>query len=336
MTAGGADRAARLMVELGEAAQGGARVPDFFLVGMPKCGTTALYRMLRTHPGLFMPPMKEPHFLSRSPEEERRGRRVPRTLDAYLDLFAGAAPGQLTGEGSTSYLFSPVAPERIGRLNPGARAIAILREPAAFLRSVHLQLYESHIETEPDLATALALEPQRREQAADLWGRMLLYSEHLRWTEQLRRYHEALGPERVLVLIYDDVRADNQGAVRQTARFLGIDDEFELQPVEANATVYRRDSRVGGAVRRLTTRRARVGKAARRMTRFVPPRVRRKALVGIHRALEVREPPPVDEELMARLRVRFAGEVAAAGDYLGRDLLELWGYPAAGARSAPP
>jgi hypothetical protein len=334
MTAGGAGGAARLMDELGEAAQGGARVPDFFLVGMPKCGTTALYKMLRMHPGLFMPPMKEPHFLSRSPEEERRGRRVPDTLDAYLELFAGAAPSQLTGEGSTSYLFSSVAPERIARINPDARAIAIVREPAAFLRSVHLQLYESGIETEPDLATALALEPQRRAEAADLWERMLLYSDHLRWTEQLRRYHEALGDDRVLTLIYDDVRADNRGTLRRVAGFLGIDDEFEPQRVEANATVYRRDSRVGAAVRRLTTRRARVGKAARRMTRFVPPRMRRKALVGIHRALEVREPPPVDERLMAELRTRFAGEVAAAGDYLGRDLLGLWGYPEAGARPA--
>ncbi len=43
---------------------GQGRVPDFFIVGHPKCGTTALYEMLRRHPQIFMPDIKEPWFFA--------------------------------------------------------------------------------------------------------------------------------------------------------------------------------------------------------------------------------------------------------------------------------
>lgn len=40
------------------------RVPDFFIVGQAKSGTTALYEMLRQHSAIFMPDLKEPEFLA--------------------------------------------------------------------------------------------------------------------------------------------------------------------------------------------------------------------------------------------------------------------------------
>ena len=44
-----------LMRELQAARETGSRVPDFFIVGHAKCGTTALYEMLRAHPQIYMP-----------------------------------------------------------------------------------------------------------------------------------------------------------------------------------------------------------------------------------------------------------------------------------------
>ena len=41
-----------------------AAKPNFFIVGAPKCGTTALYEYLRPHPNIFMPKVKEPHFFA--------------------------------------------------------------------------------------------------------------------------------------------------------------------------------------------------------------------------------------------------------------------------------
>ena len=72
--------------------------------------------------------------------------------------------------------------------------IAILREPASFLRSLHLQNLQSHYEDQKDLRRALDLEPERREGRSvprrSQWPQVLLYSEHVRYTEQLRRYDD--------------------------------------------------------------------------------------------------------------------------------------------------
>src|SRR6185312_10090194 len=76
------------------------RLPDFFIAGHPKSGTTALYEALRRHPEIYMPACKEPWFFApelhvRTPP---RPEGTPRTLEEYLALFAGARPDQRAGE----------------------------------------------------------------------------------------------------------------------------------------------------------------------------------------------------------------------------------------------
>jgi hypothetical protein len=217
------------------------RAPDFFIVGHPKCGTTALYEMLRRQPGIYMPALKEPQFFAEEMRVGARPEHLPDTLEEYLALFDGARVDELLGEASPSYLRSHTAAGAIAELQPDARIIAILREPASLLRSVHLQFVQAAIESEHDLRKALALEPERR-QGRNLprhgfWPLALQYSEHVHYVEQLRRYHAAFGSEQVLVLIYDDFRADNEGTVREVLRFLGVEDASPVQTLEANPTV---------------------------------------------------------------------------------------------------
>ena len=91
------------------------------------------------------------------------GQAPHETLEQYLALFEPAEPGQRIGEASTFYLWSPRAPRRIAEAQPEARIIAILREPASFLRSLHLQLVQNNAETETRSASALALDGPRSE-----------------------------------------------------------------------------------------------------------------------------------------------------------------------------
>jgi hypothetical protein len=103
--------------ELAASAPAGARIPDFFIVGHAKCGTTALYEALRRHPDIFMPRLKEPWYFARSnPHPQAGGEgsiaytgRKRETLQEYLANFTEARPDQLIGEGSTSYLWSKTA-----------------------------------------------------------------------------------------------------------------------------------------------------------------------------------------------------------------------------------
>src|SRR5437763_1909179 len=68
------------------------------------------------------------------------------------------------------------------------------------------------------------------------WPRTLMYSERVRYAEQLRRFHAAFPREQVLVLIYDDFRADNEGTVREVLRFLGVDETYPVAITDLNPT----------------------------------------------------------------------------------------------------
>ncbi len=59
---------------------------------------------------------------------------------------------------------------------------------------------------------------------------------------------------------------------------------------------------------------------------LLPARARRRGLGVVQRRVRVRQPPGLDKALERELRERFGGEVAALSDYLGRDLVTLWGY----------
>jgi hypothetical protein len=315
------------------------RVPDFFIVGQPKAGTTALYEMLGQHPRIFMSDIKEPRFLASdlsSRFTNPRGRPLPQTLDQYLSLFEGVPDDHRAGEATPFYLWSRTAAERISQIQPAARIVAILREPASLLRSLHLQFVRSHVESERDLRRALALEGERREgkhvPRRSHLPQLLHYSEHVRYVEQLRRFHEHFPREQVLVLIYDDFLADNEGTVREVLRFLDLEPDYEVATVYANPTSRTmRSQQIDDLVWSLTMGRSSLARATRSaLKRLTPREARRKALQLVrHRAVFAPADAP-DEQLILELHRRYAGEVAALSEYLDRDLITQWGYGATG------
>jgi len=67
------------------------RLPNFFLVGAPKAGTTSLYHYLDQHPEIYMSPIKEPCFFSTEirdevldPKLRRRAARDNHDLQGFL------------------------------------------------------------------------------------------------------------------------------------------------------------------------------------------------------------------------------------------------------------
>jgi hypothetical protein len=312
-----------------------ARVPDFFIVGAPKTGTTSLYLMLRKHPQIYMPQLKEPQYLEGEtlvrgePAAASEG-DYPTTLADYLALFDEATPEQIAGEATASYLWSRTAATNIADLQPQARIIAILREPASFVRSFHLQCLKVGNEDEKDLRTAIALEADRREgKRIPRHARrpqLLQYSEHVRFVEQLQRYGARFAPEQMLVLIYDDFRADNRATLRRVLGFLGVDDSYRIPIRKANQSVSVRSKRMQALVSAIRVGEGRLPRAANRAVKTLAPRRVRDRSHLIRRRLLFNEPPAPDEELMIELRRRYKPEVVALSEYLDRDLVSLWGY----------
>ncbi len=310
------------------------RLPDFFIGGHAKSGTTALYEMLRPHPQIFMPDLKEPLYFAtdlRLRFQRPAAGPLPTELSEYLPLFAGAGPEQMAGEASSSYLWSAEAAQNIAAVRPDAKIIFILREPASFLRSLHLQLLQNHIESEKDLRKALALEELRRQgkqiPRRSTRPQALLYSERVRYVEQLERYRAHFPDEQLLVLIYDDFRRENEETVRRVLRFLGVDDTFAVAPTEANPTVRMRSQHLDELVNAISVGRGPATRAVKTVVKAVTPaRLRERALKATLDKVVLGDVGAPEESVMVEIRRRFKGEVVALSEYMDRDLVALWGY----------
>jgi Sulfotransferase family len=317
-----------------DAAQQSGRVPDFFIVGHHKSGTTAMYEMLRLHPQIYMPEMKEPEYFGRTRTGRREvlpgakdhrptfGETRPQTYEEYLSLFAAATPDQRVGEASPSYLRSLTAARDIAAVAPDARIVAILREPISFLYSLHLQMVRNHVQRELDFGKALAGEGVARD-----GERVHRYSDRVHYVEQLRRYHDVFRSEQVLALIYDDFRADNETTVRSVLRLLDVDSEQSIQPLDVNPTIAPRSKRLDAWAFALRSGRGPVSRGVKSTFKaLTPKRMQRKLVRTVQRNLVYASPPPPKQSLIIELRERFKPEVVALSEHLGRDLVTLWGY----------
>jgi hypothetical protein len=133
--------------------------------------------------------------------------------------------------------------------------------------------------------------------------------------------------EQVLVLIYDDFRADNERTVRQVLRFLGVDEDYPVAIADVNPTRRVRSVRLSHLTRVLKHGRGPVSGAINAaVTRVLSRETRKAFLWPLHRRVVFGAPKPADDEFMLELRRRFKPEVEALSDYLRRDLVAQWGY----------
>lgn len=208
-----------------------ATAPDFIVIGAARAGTTALYSYLRQHPQIFMPDIKEPNFFAF--EGETLDCRGPGAdfinnsfteLDEYQALFSGSQPGEICGEASPLYLFSPKAPARIKHHVPGAKLIVILRNPVEQAFSHYLYATKQAIETEVDFNKALMLEDERM---AAGWQPLFAYSKFPRYGEQLARFFDTFPRGQILIRTYEDFQQNPTDLMRDIFDFVGANPEFE-------------------------------------------------------------------------------------------------------------
>ena len=297
------------------------RLPDFFIAGAPKCGTTALYAYLRGHPQVFMPGKKEPHFFGTDLDAPY----FVRDAAAYEALFTGARPDQRVGEASVWYLYSTRAAAEIEAAAPGAQFIVMLRNPVEMVYSYHGQRLYNGTENESEFESALRLEPERR-QGLRLPPHLghahgLMYSRIARYGEQLERLFAQVGRERVKVLLYDDFRARTGEVFGEVLRFLRVDDGYRPPLDVVNASHRRRSS----ALFALLHHPPRPIRAA--VTTLVPaPLLRqlRGRLVKLNTVPHRR--PPVSPGAAGLLREAYRDDVARLSGLLQRDLVKLWRF----------
>jgi hypothetical protein len=291
------------------AQEGRSRLPDFFIVGAPRCGTTALYTYLRDHPEIFMSPIKEPEFFTDFLGKHRR----VRTRLEYLNCFAGVGGEKRIGEASVSYLASPTSARAIKEFSPLARIIIMLRNPVDVMYSMyHLRRF-SKLEDQPSFEAALDADARGRKPP------LLTYWERAMFAAQVERYITVFGREKVQVIVYDDFKADTRRVFRETLRFLDVCSDCEREFPTINGNTRSRNRFLWRLLRQPPE------PLRRTIHAFTSPRLRS---VGGHYLLgvnAVEEPRPAMElELRATLRKEFAPEIHRLSTILHRDLT-AWG-----------
>ena len=282
--------------------------PTFFVIGEPRAGTTSLHHYLGQHPAVCMSRRKEPnHFLGPTWP-------VPRVEDpeAYAALFEAGPTATIAGEASPEYLYDAHARARIAAGIPGARALVVLRHPVerAFSEWVYLRVR--------------GIEPARTFEQAfteDHEGRRADAPRFLRpWrsgcvADDLAAWAQALGRERLHVLLFEDLARDPHGTLAGVLRFLGVDPQVPLDLGRQHnaAWTWRADWLAGWLG---TGRRRR-----RVLERLFPGRlVERLARSGL-----VRRRPRLDPRTRARLAPLFLADARRASGWAGVDLAARWG-----------
>lgn len=290
--------------------------PHFFIVGAPKCGTTSMAQYLNQHPEVFVV-RGEPHFFGSDIDYNK-----PRlTREQYLAICRRTGGKPVCGERSTWYLYSRRAAGEIHAHNPNALIIAMLRNPAEMLHSLHAHHYQrgrrDDIET---LAGALAAEPERRQGRRiprnARFAASLFYSDIPRYSDQLQRYIDRFGRDRVRIILFDDLTTTPGDVYRQTLEFLGVDPDFEpdfkvhnVSAPTSKSPLYRawKASTLRYRVRSLVPQglysalRARRGKRMARAARQDPR-------------------PPLDPHLHERLTAEFSNEIDRLESLIDRNL----------------
>ena len=299
--------------------------PDFYLVGAPKCGTTALYDFLRQHPEIFLPETKELLFFGSDLSYPTR-----LSEGAFLGHFAARRNEKRAGAAHTAYLQSVKAAEEIRARRADADIIVMVRNPLEMLPSWHNELLYQTVEDIEDFEAALDAEADRRQgrrlsrTAHNSYVESLYYSEVAAFNAQVERYFATFGRSHVHVIVHDDLRSDVEGTYRASLDFLGVDPTFapEFAILNPNKTVRSR------TVQNLYF--ATTAPGHRPVRALLPRRVRRKLLeANVRQESRSELPDPVRR----RLEQLFRDDVTRLGALIGRDLSSWIGPVSAGRRN---
>lgn len=199
------------------------KLPDFFIVGAPKCGTTSLHYYLQQHPQVFMA-AKELHFFG----QDFTYQEAPTPFDYYLSFFKDAPANLTIGEASVWYLYSTKAAEEIKQINPQAKIIIMLRNPVDMIYSLHSQQCYNGNENITSFEKALEAEDER------LQGKLipaqigcplqaLQYRQVGLYYQQVKRYLTVFGKAQVHCIFLSDLKENVETNFKEVLQFLNLE-----------------------------------------------------------------------------------------------------------------
>ncbi|MEO1036544.1 MAG: sulfotransferase [Pseudomonadota bacterium] len=283
-------------------------LPNVFIPGAPKCGTTALADYLSTHPAVFLGHIKEPNYWSSDmPFYARREGLTDE--DAYLEIYARAPrTAQVAIDASTHYLFSDVAVARITARFPDARFIVCLRNQTQIAHAWHMQMVNAGYDTVADFYDAWQLVEQRKQGDAIPTScpepKLLDYGGIASVGHQLQRLMQHVERDRLHWVFLEDLKHDPRRCYLDVLSFLGLDDDGRVEFKPSNPAFQNRS----GLASRLA-RSPRLRPYVNRLLATIGPTATQTVKSIAKRALyRPAKRLPVDAGLLDSMQARFAAD----------------------------
>lgn len=176
--------------------------PTFLFIGGQRCGSTWVHKCLVEHPEVFVATPKEVHFFNRNYENGESW---------YLDHFSDAGASKAIGEVTPDYIADPICPERVHKLCPNLKLVAVLREPIERAHSLYRLKLDSSLPY-PTFEEAVEKHPE--------------IIRHGFYADHLERWWNFFPREQTLVLLYEDLLESDLRTIRAIYRHIGVDEEF--------------------------------------------------------------------------------------------------------------
>ena len=205
-------------------------LPNWIILGAPKCLTSSLFRWLVDHPQVCGPADKETYYFVDPGSHMFRGDRNFRDHGhaGYERLFADCDPSaRVIVEATPGYLYSQTALRELPRLASGPSFIVVLREPVAQLRSLHRYFQQNWNWIPRDMSFAQFVDAVESGQAS--FGGNELAANALAnasYPAHLRPWQAAAGDSRLVILLFEDLVRNSSTVMARLANRMGIDPGF--------------------------------------------------------------------------------------------------------------
>jgi hypothetical protein len=302
------------------------RLPDFFILGAAKSGTTSLHLYLQKHPDIFMPSPKEPWFFSSGFLKGAPGRGyldyhrdgMIRDLPSYAALFNDARQRQLCGDASPSYLYThhTTIPNILSVYAPDSawqrlRFIAILRNP---IERAWSQYWTFRMNLREPLSFTDAIEPQTiASRIKSTKNPLYDYIGAGMYTDQIKAYRDAFGSSKVLLLLFDDLKKDPHAVCKAIFSHIGVSPDFRPGNIGKTYNITG-EPRFKFLVKLVHSQHV----AKKMITRLVSKRAKQHLRLFLAKKIAVRQQLMPDTRL--KLLELYREEIANLEHYLQRDL----------------
>lgn len=202
-------------------------IPNLFVIGAARSGTTSLYHYLCRHPQIYVPTKKEIDYFGvgdsgqvyKGPDADAINSRITRTWGEYLAHFDGVSDESYFVDISPWYLYSSKAAQAIQGKVRDLKIIVILRNPAERAFSHYRLMRKLGLETESSFQKALEIEEGR---IRDNWAFGWFYRDVGCYGKQLSRYFSIFDREIIKVVMFEDLQANPSTVMRSIYEFLGV------------------------------------------------------------------------------------------------------------------